>query len=436
MKKDLETFSSAMKSFERTVELTNIDVLIKRFESLDNKINATQSQLEDFKKILHSLSLTEDDVVILKKKIDETNMTLVEKLGNLSEFEREVNILQQKMRDFNFFETSNELKSSLVEKETMINENKVKVDELSDRLDRLSEAVEKTMISYKDIPETEGSTDQAGTGELYNKIKEMYVEINNKISQLKSFESSGELSTNSAAALLKITERMNTLEKYYNDLVDVVHSELSSMKNGPSTNVATENLKKELNEYRRQIDNRLRIMESKRVEGMIPQNLIKEVTLLKENTNRLLTENNELRKLSREIRIAQLEAIKPDVFAVLADRVGMIEKKMSEIEERVGKEPVTPFESGKLAKINMEIETLKGILQDRESTTKSRMNELEQSLSKGPKVPDQNNMENMRKEIENLKLMLQEKESSMESKISKLEKKLEEEYGSQPVILE
>lgn len=438
MKKDLETFSSAVKSFGRTVELTNIDVLIRRFGALDEKILNTQSQLEDFKTNLHGLTLAGEDVAILKKKIDEINLTLIEKLGNLSEFERDVNILQQKVHDFNFFETSNELKSSLVEKETMINDNKVKIEELSDRLDRLSEAAEKTITSYKGaLPETAGQTEQTETGELYNKIREMYVEINNKISQLKSFEGSGELSPNSAANLIRIGERMNTMEKYYNDLVDVVHNELKNIKDGSTTNIATENLRKELNEYRKQMDNRLRLLESRRMEVAMPKDLMKEISLLKENTSRLLTENNELRKLSREVRIAQLEAVKPDVFAILVDRVGVMGKKMSEIEEGAGKGPVTKLELGNLEKINMEIETLKSILKDKESITKSRMNELEQSLSKGSKVLDQSeNVENMRKEIENLKLMLQEKESSMENKISKLEKKLREEYGSQPVILE
>jgi len=405
IKRDLDTFSSVVKSFERTIELTNVDTLLKRFESFENKIINIQTQLENFRNSLHDIS-----------------------------------VFQQKVSDLNFLDAVNELKSNLKNNDTKINENQTKIEELGMRIDNLSSLVDTAFSGTK--------TDLNVVEELYNKVKEMYDEISREALELKSMHEKvnlpgstpidySKLPTGASGTLNNINERIAALEKHHNELVDVLQKELKKLKSEISESSNTQNLTKKLveleramisrdrnlNEYKRQIEKRFKAVEIKKL-GDLPKEITNELSSLKEITSRLLTENNEFRKLVRELRVSQMVSVKPETFASTADKINMLEKKISELEREKGS--VTQLERPELA-----------VFADKIGNLEKRMIEIEGIMGKEFVPQGQpENLENIKKEIESLKNILEEKESTIESKISKIEKKMKEESVVHPIILE
>jgi chromosome segregation ATPase len=415
IKRDLDAFSSTIKSFERTLDLMNLDSLVKRFESVDNKIMNVQSQIQEFKGTLNNLTFSGEDLKVLKNQVNGISSSLTDKFNQINELEKSVKIIKQKIHDVNFFDTSSE------GKENLLDQSNIKIDELTSRVDRLWDEVTKLSSGEQIQPAETPSLDRSEIEEVYGKVKEMYDEISGKISELKDLEEKlkpkeitegEELTHDAARTLAKINEKIINLEKRHNELVDVLQAELQAMKeftpskNGTITLKGTEGIEnvlaswdKNFEEYRKQVDKRFNILESKKFSGL-PKDLIEELNLMRETLVRLSTENQELRKLGREIRVSQLESTNLQTFNALTEKVGLLEKKISEIEESMNKE----------------------------FSVQTQRKEI---------------LDNFRKEIEDSKKILESKiiniESSkdvIESKIGKIEKKLKEEDIIKPIILE
>ena len=89
IKKNLDAISFAMKSFERTIELTNLDDIIRRFDIADRKILTIQEELE---KIRSSASTTiESDIEVLKRRVKEMSVPIMDALNKINEFEMKMN---------------------------------------------------------------------------------------------------------------------------------------------------------------------------------------------------------------------------------------------------------------------------------------------------------------------------------------------------------
>ena len=69
----------------------------------------------------------------------------------------------------------------------------------------------------------------------------------------------------------------------------------------------------------------------------IPKNLVEEIISLDKIVKDLSTEHKQLKKMVRDVRILQMEAITPDVFIGVVGRIKAVEKKMSELEEELSK---------------------------------------------------------------------------------------------------
>lgn len=91
LKKDIDAISSSIKSFERTIELTNLDDIIRRFDSLDKKTINTQAEVENLRNLMPSISLTSGDVEVLKKRVKEMSSNIMNSLDRINEFELNVN---------------------------------------------------------------------------------------------------------------------------------------------------------------------------------------------------------------------------------------------------------------------------------------------------------------------------------------------------------
>jgi len=237
-------------------------------------------------------------------------------------------------------------------------------------------------------------------------------DLEEKLKSQEIVEGEQELTHDAARALAKINEKIINLEKRHNELVDVLQAEIQTMKefapskNGSITLKGAEGIDKVLaswnknfEEYRKQVDKRFKMIENMKFSGL-PKDLIEELNLMKETLVRLSTENQELRKLGREIRVSQLESINLQTFNALTEKVGLLEKKISEIEENMNKEFSAQTQRKEI------LENLKKEIEDSKKILESKIIDIESSKEK------------------------------IESKIGKIEKKLKEEDIAKPIILE
>ncbi len=382
LKKSIDAFSSAMRSFERTVELTSLDVVIKRFDSIEDRIMKTQSQMEEFRNALSSISIKDKDFEILKQKIRETESVMLDKLGKLNEVGTKINILQQKLDDLNFFDIANKLKSELKGKGGIALQNQARIEELTKRLDMLSNNLEKKVEEIGKMKLTQpvesgevAKLDTATTEEAYKRMEEMYNDMLKRISDLKSLDKevrSIELPPSLNQTISKFEGRLATLEKNYNEVIKVIENLMKSVKDISKTGKVEgiDELKKQVKEmqkvltswnknitdYRKQLEKRINKLGEKRVVGGIPKNLVEELSSLKEVMTRLSAENKEFKKLARDIRISQMASIDPETFANFANKVSALEKKILEVEEMSKKSPTQAERMKELEKLKKEVE--------------------------------------------------------------------------------
>jgi len=134
IKRDIDTFSTVVKSFERTMAATELDNVIRRFNSIDRRIVDTQSQVEELRRHLSGIPVTEKYVENLNRRIDELGTTVMNRLNRLNEFERNVENFTKKlediekaMKDIKFTES---LDLSDVHELTKIKDFKKQIDEI------------------------------------------------------------------------------------------------------------------------------------------------------------------------------------------------------------------------------------------------------------------------------------------------------------------
>ena len=91
LKKSVDALSTAIKSFERTVELTNIDDIIKRFDSLDRRIMDLENAIQHLRSVTRESTITESDVEVFKQKLKEISTTVMNALDRMNKFEMTIN---------------------------------------------------------------------------------------------------------------------------------------------------------------------------------------------------------------------------------------------------------------------------------------------------------------------------------------------------------
>jgi len=167
IKRDMDAFSSTIKSFERTLELMNLDSLTRRFESVNDKMMNVQTQIQEFKNTLNNLTFSGEDLKVLKNQVNEISSSLIKKFNQINELEKSVKIIKQKMHDVNFFVPSSKAG------EGSIGQTDIRIDELTARIDRLSDEVRKLSPSETIESGETPSLDKYEIEENYGKIKEI-----------------------------------------------------------------------------------------------------------------------------------------------------------------------------------------------------------------------------------------------------------------------
>jgi len=99
LKKGIDAVALAIKSFERTVELTNLDDIIKRFDSLDRRIMTLETAIQKLRNIARESTLTEGDVEVFKQRLKEISATVMNALNRMNKFEMVVDNKLAKMED-------------------------------------------------------------------------------------------------------------------------------------------------------------------------------------------------------------------------------------------------------------------------------------------------------------------------------------------------
>jgi chromosome segregation ATPase len=440
VKRELDAFATSVKSFERTVKLTNLDKIIERFDSIDDKIVETQVQVEGFKKTLSGISMADVDVKRLEEELKDLSSTVMDKTSELNELQRDLKIINQRMRDFDFFGTISQLKADLKNKQDMILDDRARIEELRTRIDRISEMSVEHLKPIrggdKEIKGKMADLDFASVQEMYNKSEEMYKDMAKRISLLQQLDEKLTMFESEARSrtlppdvndiLTKVNERLENVEDRYNEVLNVLKNEMKSLKektDTPQVDKLNEKIKefqkvlsvmdKDLSRYQKQMEKRIRGLEDKK-EEKIPKEIVEKINSLENSVSFLSKNNKELRQLATEIRMAQLESVNARTFADVIKKIKVIEKKMAE------------FETGYVEELSKSIPSSEVI-----NDVFERLEMLEKKISSFENMFSKGNLA-QKKEFESLIDI----KSDLEKQITDLKKKINEQSSVQPVILE
>jgi len=141
VKKNLDALSFAIKSFERTVELTNLDDIIKRFDVIDRKILTMQTELEKLRSPDRDASAVGEDVETLKKRFKQMILTVMDALNRINKFEVEMNSKLARVealeRAAMSLETVKAMADTSIEQVKKMNELKSSMEDLYGKIKRI-----------------------------------------------------------------------------------------------------------------------------------------------------------------------------------------------------------------------------------------------------------------------------------------------------------
>jgi chromosome segregation ATPase len=299
IKSDLDGFSMALKALGRTIELTNLDDIIKRFDSLDRKVMNAENQIEKFRYLIPDLSMAVSDMEILKKKFKEMSSTVMDTMSRMNQFEGDIN------RKITFLEdlTKKAEGMNLIQPVSKSVEEGTKQEEV------------KTVESS--IP-VDYQLKISGLEEEVKKSKELPLEIKSVIEELK--------------------ERINGLESRSTTGTETTPVGVEEVKD------RVEGLGKSIENINKMLSERQRGAELPQIGKEVPKNLVDEISSLKGIISRVSSENEDFKKLMRDLRINQMQMITSDVLVDFIKRMSTLEKKISEVEKDLSKvRRVKPF---------------------------------------------------------------------------------------------
>jgi hypothetical protein len=159
-----------------------------------------------------------------------------------------------------------------------------------------------------------------------------------------------------------VNEKVAELEKQYNhiasdvmnkikELEDIIRPEEEKMHKIVDLDIVkdqVEGIRKSMltfnklwDDYKRTIDERLglrpTVQATTMTTGGISSKLEEEVKSLRDMTNRLSLENDQIKKMARDIKVTQLGTPNTEIVIDLTSRINTVEKKMTEVEEGLSK---------------------------------------------------------------------------------------------------
>jgi hypothetical protein len=258
-----------------------------------------ENQIEKFRYLIPDLSMAVSDMEILKKKFKEMSSTVMDTMSRMNQFEGDIN------RKITFLEdlTKKAEGMNLIQPVSKSVEEGTKQEEV------------KTVESS--IP-VDYQLKISGLEEEVKKSKELPLEIKSVIEELK--------------------ERINGLESRSTTGTETTPVGVEEVKD------RVEGLGKSIENINKMLSERQRGAELPQIGKEVPKNLVDEISSLKGIISRVSSENEDFKKLMRDLRINQMQMITSDVLVDFIKRMSTLEKKISEVEKDLSKvRRVKPF---------------------------------------------------------------------------------------------
>lgn len=386
IKKDIDTFSTVVKSFERTMEATELDNVIRRFNSMDRRMTDTQTQVEELRRHLSGIPVTEKYVENLNRRLDELGTTVMGRLSRLNEFESNVENFTKKLDDIerdmkNIKLTgSSNLSEDVKQKLLKLDETKTSVQELSKKVAASYEELTKRVSNLKNMDERfsriESSIKQMeGLEKRLESFKPEWNSILEKANKLQTPDTGGvkelensmkqlqNLISNFSKKLIDIEGKVTSLEKSKDvhapinrEIINKLQNDINAIKSEITKPEKTQDLEdlrnkieglekiliaqnKNWTEYKKLMEKRLQSLKPKKPEK-ISKREYDEITSLKKIMNRLSTDYEDLRKITRDMKLLQMKSVTTDTLMNIMNRISALEEKICEIDKELTGKPL------------------------------------------------------------------------------------------------
>jgi len=187
LKSNLDALSFAIKSFERTIELTNLDDIIKRFDVIDRKTLNIQTELDRLRESSKDTSTLEGDVDVLKSKFKELTSSIMGSLSKINEFEvkmdkklAKVETLERGIMKLN---TVQSMTDTVIEQVKKMNEVKNSVEDLYGKIQRIYDSSDVSWNRLEKIVKELSELDK-----IKEDLKEVRKVVNENKSKIKSLK--------------------------------------------------------------------------------------------------------------------------------------------------------------------------------------------------------------------------------------------------------
>jgi len=141
LKTNLDSLALAIKSFQKTVELTNLDDIIRRFNAIDGKILTIQTEMEKLRTSTRDSSVVASDVNVLNKRFKELVSAVMSSLSKINEYEVRLNkkltkieVLEKTSMNLN---TVKSMTETVIEQVKIMNEIKTSIEDLYGKIKRI-----------------------------------------------------------------------------------------------------------------------------------------------------------------------------------------------------------------------------------------------------------------------------------------------------------
>lgn len=211
------------------------------------------------------------------------------------------------------------------------------LNEVKSRLNTVSKKSAQMMQTWEDEIKTTHTRLNKFEDDLKSvrRLPEFYEDVNEKVSELEK-----QYNHIASDAMSKIEELDRTIHPDEEKMQKIV--DLDTVKDqveGIRKSMLTFN--KLWADYKKTIDERMGLRPTQisaiAAESPISPKLEDEVKSLRDIVNKLSLENEQMKKMSRDIRVTQMGSPGSEVTTNLASRLGTIEKKITEVEQDLGK---------------------------------------------------------------------------------------------------
>jgi DNA repair exonuclease SbcCD ATPase subunit len=212
-----------------------------------------------------------------------------------------------------------------------------RIDDVKSRMNSISRKNTQTLLVWEEEVKTTHEMMKKFEDNLKNvmKLPEFYKDVNEKVGELE--KQYNHIASDAMAKIKELEDTIKPEEEKMHKIVDL--DVVKDQVEGIRTSMLTFN--KLWDDYKRTIDERLGLRPSAQTTtvstGWIASKLEEEVKSLRDMVNQLSLENDQIKKLTRDIKVTQLGTPSTEIVADLMSRINTVEKKMIEVEQEMSK---------------------------------------------------------------------------------------------------